>query len=149
VKLGVLTVLYQKMQFEEALDKLASMGAEAVEVGTGNYPGNAHCNLDDVLAGNKALDFGKAVESRGLILSALSQHGNPLHPDENVARGAHETWRKTVQLASELEVPVVNAFSGCPGDSESSKYPNWVTCPWPDDFLAILEWQWNSKVIPY
>ncbi|HXV99795.1 MAG TPA: sugar phosphate isomerase/epimerase, partial [Anaerolineae bacterium] len=28
-------------------------------------------------------------------------------------------------------------------------YPNWVTCPWPPDFLRILEWQWNEKVIPY
>jgi sugar phosphate isomerase/epimerase len=149
VKLGVLTVLYQKMQFEQALDKLSSMGAEAVEVGTGNYPGNAHCNLDEVMADGKALEFGKAVESRGLILSALSQHGNPLHPDESVAREAHDTWRKTVRLASELEVPVVNAFSGCPGDSAGSKYPNWVTCPWPDDFLSILDWQWNEKVIPY
>ena len=40
-------------------------------------------------------------------------------------------------------------FSGCPGDSETSRYPNWVTCPWPDDFLKILDWQWNEKVIPY
>jgi len=24
-----------------------------------------------------------------------------------------------------------------------------VTCPWPGDFLEILDWQWNEKVIPY
>jgi sugar phosphate isomerase/epimerase len=48
-----------------------------------------------------------------------------------------------------LEVPVVMAFSGCPGDHEGAKYPNWVTCPWPDDYLKILEWQWNDVVIPY
>jgi sugar phosphate isomerase/epimerase len=150
VKLGVLTVLYQNLALEEALDKLRSMGAEAVEIGTGNYPGNAHCNLDEVLVdGQTARNFGKAVESRGLMISALSQHGNPLHPEGSIAKAAHDIWRKTVQLASELEVPVVNAFSGCPGDSEDSKYPNWVTCPWPDDFLSILDWQWNEKVIPY
>jgi sugar phosphate isomerase/epimerase len=150
VKLGVLTVLYQKMPFEEALNKLKVMGAEAVEIGTGNYPGNAHCDLDRILGdGQQARNFGKAVESRGLFISALSQHGNPLHPDEAIAAKAHDTWRKTVQLASQLEVPVVNAFSGCPGDSEGSKYPNWVTCPWPEDFLAVLEWQWDEKVIPY
>src|SRR5205085_7474759 len=28
-------------------------------------------------------------------------------------------------------------------------WPNWVTCPWPDDFLKILEWQWNDIAIPY
>ena len=40
-------------------------------------------------------------------------------------------------------------FSGCPGDCENSQYPNWVTCPWPDDFGKILDWQWKEKVIPY
>jgi sugar phosphate isomerase/epimerase len=150
VKLGVLTVLYHELPVEEALDKLRSMGAEAVELGTGNYPGNAHCDLDQILAdGQRARNLRKAVESRGLMISALSQHGNPLHPDEAFAQKSHDTWRKTVQLAAELEIPVVNAFSGCPGDGQSSKYPNWVTCPWPDDFLSILEWQWNERVIPY
>jgi sugar phosphate isomerase/epimerase len=150
MKLGVLTVLYQQLPVEAALDKLRSMGAESVEFGTGNYPGNAHCDLDEVLAdAQRTNNFRKAVESRGLSISALSQHGNPLHPDESFAQKCHDTWRKTVQLASQLEVPVVNAFSGCPGDSEGSRYPNWVTCPWPGDFLSILEWQWNERVIPY
>ena len=150
MKLGVLTVLYQQLPVEEALDKLRSMGAEAVEFGTGNYPGNADCDLDEVLVDRqRTSNFRKAVESRGMTISALSQHGNPLHPDETFAQKCHDTWRKTVQLAEALEVPVVNAFSGCPGDSEGSKYPNWVTCPWPDDFLSILDWQWNERVIPY
>ena len=26
-------------------------------------------------------------------------------------------------------------FSGCPGDSPNAKWPNWVTCPWPPDYL--------------
>jgi sugar phosphate isomerase/epimerase len=43
---------------------------------------------------------------------------------------------------------VIN-FSGCPGDSEGSKRPNWVTCPWPPDYLETLEWQWTEKVGPY
>ena len=24
-----------------------------------------------------------------------------------------------------------------------------MTCPWPDDFAEILNWQWEVKVIPY
>ena len=28
-------------------------------------------------------------------------------------------------------------FSGCPGGSPDDKTPNWVTCPWPDDFAEI------------
>ncbi|HEY5986858.1 MAG TPA: sugar phosphate isomerase/epimerase [Streptosporangiaceae bacterium] len=150
MKLGVFTVLYQKLPFERALDKLASMGAEAVEIGTGNFPGNAHCKPQELLADpGSAKRFRKAVEKRDLFISGLSQHGNPLHPDTQIARQAHETWRATVQLAEMLEVPVVNAFSGCPGDQNGARYPNWVTCSWPDDYARVLEWQWSEKVIPY
>jgi sugar phosphate isomerase/epimerase len=150
MKLGVFTVPYQALPFEDALDKLASMGVEAVEIGTGNYPGSGHCQPHELLADQGAARrFADAVTSRGMIISALSQHGNPLHPDGEFARASHETWRATVRLAELLEVPVVCAFSGCPGDQEGARYPNWVTCPWPDDYLKVLEWQWNEKVIPY
>jgi hypothetical protein len=37
--------------------------------------------------------------------SALSCHGNPLHPQKDVADKAHETWCKTVLLA-EIEQPI-------------------------------------------
>ncbi len=52
-------------------------------------------------------------------------------------------------LAKRLEVPVVVTFSGCPGDSDDAKHPNWVTAPWPPEFLDVLEWQWEKKAIPY
>ncbi len=61
----------------------------------------------------------------------------------------HETFEKTVLLAEKLGVTRVIGFSGCPGDSDAAKYPNWVTCPWPDDFSQIVRWQWEQKVIPY
>jgi sugar phosphate isomerase/epimerase len=150
MKLGVFTVLYQSLPLEQALDKVKAMGAEAVEIGTGNYPSTAHCDAAELLADEaKARGLKETVESRDLFISAFSQHGNPLHPDPDVAREAHETWRNTVQLANLLEVPVVNAFAGCPGDSETSKHPNWVTCAWPPDYLEILEWQWSERIVPY
>ena len=150
MRLGVLTVLYQKLPLEQALDKIAAMGADAVELGTGNYPGNAHCDPDALLRNQAAAKkLAREVEARGLFISALSQHGNPLHPADEVAGRAHETWRRTVELAELLGVPVVNAFSGCPGDHPGARYPNWVTCPWPDDFTEVLNWQWNERVIPY
>jgi sugar phosphate isomerase/epimerase len=150
MRLGVFTVPYGNLPLADALEKLAGMGVEAVELGTGNYPGSAHCDPDVLLddAGARR-ELRSAVESRGMIISALSQHGNPLHPDAAVAAAAHGTWRKTVRLAAQLEVPVVNAFSGCPGSSETSTRPNWVTCWWPPEFAETLEWQWAEKVVPY
>jgi sugar phosphate isomerase/epimerase len=150
VKLGVFTVLYQDLTFEEALDKLAGLGVEAVEIGTGNYPGSSHCDPDQLLDdAAKREAFKQAVESRGLVISALSAHGNPLHPDEELAQGFHETWRKTVRLASQLGIETVIGFSGCPGDGPTARWPNWVTCAWPDDYLRLLEWQWDERVLPY
>ncbi len=40
-------------------------------------------------------------------------------------------------------------FSGCPGDSRHAKRPNWVTCPWPPEYLETLKWQWDEVVAPY
>jgi sugar phosphate isomerase/epimerase len=120
-----------------------------VELGTGNYPGNAHCHLS-MLDDRSELDaFRKKLADHGFSISALSCHGNALHPDAERARHDAEVSRKTVELAEKLGVPVVVDFSGCPGDSPASKQPNWVTCPWPPDYLDVLKWQWDEVVAPY
>jgi sugar phosphate isomerase/epimerase len=150
MKLGVFNTIYLQLPLEEALDKLVALGVSAIEIGTGNYPGDAHCRPDALLGDPRALDrFRKRIADRGLMISALSQHGNPLHPVADRARQHHQVWRHTVLLAEALEVPVVNAFSGCPGDHEGAHAPNWVTCSWPPDYREVLEWQWAEKVVPY
>lgn len=150
MKLGVFAVLFAQKSLEDALDYIASKGLQAVEIGTGGYPGNAHCDLDALLADEtKMKQFKHAVESRGLVISALSAHGNPLHPQKQIAKEFHDTIIKTIDLAQKLEVPVVNTFSGCPGDHENALYPNWPVAPWPNDFQEVLKWQWENKIIPY
>jgi sugar phosphate isomerase/epimerase len=150
MKLGLLTVVYEDLPVEEALDRIVELGFDAVELGTGNYPGNAHCDPDRLLADPRLLrELRKAVDARGLELTALSCHGNPLHPDLSLAEAANATWQQTVRLAEELEVPVVNTFSGCPGDRSGGVTPNWVTCPWPPEYAELLEWQWTEVAIPY
>ncbi|SFE04046.1 Sugar phosphate isomerase/epimerase [Bacillus sp. OV194] len=150
MKLGVFTVLFSDMQFEQMLDHVKKAGVKAVEIGTGNYPGNAHCNLDELLdSEEKRKNFLHQVKSRDLTISALSCHGNPLSPDQEFARQSHDTFVKTVDLANLLGVPVVNCFSGVPGDHEGAKYPNWPVTPWPNEYGDILKWQWEEKLIPY
>jgi sugar phosphate isomerase/epimerase len=150
MKLGVLTILFQERLWEETLDYLAAAGVQAVEVGTGGYGRNAHCDLESLLASKSAVDLYRlSVESRGMMISALSCHGNPLHPDAGLAHDHDQVYRQTITLAAELGVSVVNLFSGCPGDSETARYPNWVTCPWPPEYSELLAWQWERKVLPY
>ena len=150
MKLGVFLVLFSDKSFSEALDIAKEAGVEAVEIGTGNYPGDAHCKVDELLEDeNKLKKFKEEVEKRGLEISALSCHGNPLHPNPEIANSHRNIQRKTILLAEKLGIPRIITFSGCPGDSENSKYPNWVTCPWPEDYSEILKWQWEEKVIPF
>ncbi|WP_152391821.1 sugar phosphate isomerase/epimerase family protein [Paenibacillus guangzhouensis] len=150
MKLGVFAVLFAQKPLEEALDYIQSKGLQAVEIGTGGYPGNSHCKPEELLAdAGKLKAFKQAFDSRGLTISALSCHGNALHPQKDIAKPFHDDFMRTVELAERLEVPVVNGFSGCPGDHEGAKYPNWPVAPWPGDYQEILDWQWSNKVIPY
>ena len=149
MRLGIFTALFGGETFDQVLPRLKQLNISTVELGTGNYPGDAHCKLA-MLENNAALgEFQKVLADHGANISALSSHGNPLHPDR--ARAAHDrdVSRKTILLAEKLKIPVVIDFSGCPGDSLNASAPNWVTCPWPPDYLKVLDWQWNEVVAPY
>ena len=150
MKLCVLENLYAGLPFEESLSRLAALGVEALEIGAGGYPGKAHCNPAALLADKAALaKFKKTVADHGMPIAALAAHGNPVHPNAEIAKSFDTDFREAVLLAEELGVDTIVTFSGCPGDHPGAKYPNWVTCPWPEDFLAVLNYQWNDVILPY
>ena len=149
MRLGVFTPLLSQLPLASVLDKLKSLGIDTVELATGNYPGDAHCKLSMLEESSALAEFQKVLADHGASISALSCHGNALHPDKDRARHDREVSRKTILLAEKLNIPVVVDFSGCPGDSPQSTAPNWVTCPWPPDYLKVLDWQWNEVVTPY
>ncbi len=150
MKVGVFSAILSDLPLENALAHIAGLGCETVELGTGAYPGDAHCKPVELLASKpKREAFLAAVKASGLEISSLSCHGNPLHPNKKIAAAHHRVFADTVKLAGLIGVPVVTTFSGCPGDHAGAKYPNWVTCPWPPDFLTILDWQWNKVAVPY
>jgi sugar phosphate isomerase/epimerase len=149
MKVGVFTAVLGQLPLERVLAKLKGLNIDTVELGTGNYPGGPHCPLTMLDNAAERKDFRKLLKDAGFHISALSCHGNPLHPDREVAKNYAETSRKTIRLAEKLGVSTVVDFSGCPGDHERAKFPNWVTCPWPPEYLDVLAWQWEKKVIPY
>jgi sugar phosphate isomerase/epimerase len=150
MKLGLLTVMFGKKPLKEVLEVIRPLGLQTVELGTGNYPGNAHCNPQELLKSKSKRDELLAMlKGEGLEISALSCHGNALHPDKNFAKKSVDTLNETIKLAEALGVKTVIDFSGCPGSDEKSTQPNWVTCSWPPDYLEVLEWQWDKKVIPF
>lgn len=150
VRLGVFTVLFGDRPLEETLDYVKAQGLDAVEIGCGGYPGKAHCDPDRLLGDESALRaFRDAIEGRELVISALSVHGNPLHPQAQDRERYRREFRQAVKLAARLGVERVITFSGCPGDHPGARWPNWVTCAWPPDYQEILKYQWEQEAIPY
>ncbi len=150
MKLSVLANLYGHKSLDETLSILTGLGVHTVEIGAGGYPGKAHCNPAELLADEKKYEeFVATFKKYDVEICALAAHGNPLHPNKEIAAKYDEDFKNAVLLAEKLGVDTVITFSGCPGDHEGAKYPNWVTCAWPKDYIEILNWQWNEKVIPY
>lgn len=150
MKLSVLTVPLQGMPAEEAFSYLSSLGVEQVEIGTGGYTNDNHLKPSVYLNDDAKLsEFKEMCKKNNLGISALSCHGNPVHPDKAIAESYHQVFVDTCRLAQKLGVETVVTFSGCPGDCSASKHPNWVTCAWPNEYGDVLEWQWNEVLIPY
>lgn len=150
MKLGVLTNVLANLSLEEACAYFESKGVQMVEIGCGGYPGNDHCKPELLLNDEAALwEFKDTIARHHLEISALSSHGNMVHPNREIAEKFDNDLRNAVLMAEKLGVGVVNTFSGCPGGSAFDREPNWVTCPWPEDFLRILDYQWNEVLIPY
>ena len=149
MRVGVFTPLLSQLPLACGSKEASALQIDTVELGTGNYPGDAHCKLSMLEDISALAEFQKVLADHGATISALSCHGNALHPDKARAQHDREVSRKTILLAEKLGVPVVVDFSGCPGDSPNATAPNWVTCPWPPDYLKVLDWQWNEVVAPY
>jgi len=73
-------------------------------------PGDAHCKLamfEDAIA---LAEFQRILKDHGATISALSCHGNALHPDKARAQHDHEVSRRTILLAEKLGTSVGGRF---------------------------------------
>ena len=148
MKLGVMAAVFAGMKLDEALDYCQKVGLDAIELPCGAYPGDPW-RLGGIHRDKAKLKKLKArIQARGLEVHGVAVHGNPVHPNKRIAAAHHQAHRNGVMLAAELGTVAIN-FSGCPGGSPADRTPNFVTCPWPEDFARIAEYQWNKVVIPY
>ena len=150
MKLGVLTNMLGSWPFEKALELFTSLGIEMVEIGAGGYPGKQHADPAVLLHNETELQkYKDLLKKYNVEISAISCHGNPVHPNRAIAKNFDTEMRQAVLVAEKLGVHQINTFSGCPGDCPTSENPNWVTCPWPNEFGDILNYQWNDVLLPY
>jgi DNA-(apurinic or apyrimidinic site) lyase len=141
---GVLTVPLGDKPLPEALETLAGLGVDSVELGVGGYPGQDHVDRRQLLADEAArATLADHLDEHGLSVSALATHNNPLHPDPDRAETARQELLEAVTLADELDVDVVTCFSGLPAGGPDDEVPNWITAPWPPEHAEALEYQWD------
>src|SRR5882672_7599373 len=105
MKIVVFSVLFGKLSFPKMLERVSELGLDCVEIGTGAYPGSAHCDVERLLASKSAArDYLRQIRDAGLFISALSCQRNPIHPNAKIAREHHTAFERTVRLAKQLEV---------------------------------------------
>lgn len=152
MKLGVFGPVLYDRSFEEAMDKVVDYGLDTVEIACGNFVGDKHCKPTILLHDSKKLrTFEKTIRDRGLMISALSCHGNPLHPSRKISSAHAEAQRNAILLAEKLGVERIVLLAGCPGDPGGSRYPNWALPGMTGlgEEERLWEWQWREKVIPF
>ncbi|HSY35991.1 MAG TPA: sugar phosphate isomerase/epimerase [Acidobacteriaceae bacterium] len=151
MKLGLFTAVFNNLSLEEALTSIQRWPEiTMLEIGTGGWPGSPHLDVAALLGNRERISAYKhQLADAGLGISALSCHGNAVHPDPAIAERDDHVFRQTVELAEQMEVPVVVTFSGCPGGSPQDHTPNWITAAWPPEYAKALRWQWEERLIPY
>ena len=128
MKLGVFSPVLADMDLTDALAYLHGMGVEQMELGCGGFPGTAHADITELYKSKAAVDkINDAFGKNSITVSALSVHGNGVHPDKAVAKKATDELVAAIRTAKKLGTDRVVTFSGCPGDKMSS-CPNWITC---------------------
>lgn len=148
MKLGVMAACFGGMKLDDALNYCAEVGLDAIELPAGGYPGDPW-KLSGIHANKKKLaDLKAKIADFGLEVHGIAVHGNPVHPNKKLAEADQKAHRNAVMLAKEFKTVVIN-FSGCPGGCATDKTPNFVTCPWPDEFAAASDYQWNKVIIPF
>ena len=136
MQIGFCVVNYSEKPLEEVLKIAADNGYDCVELPS--YVGNVQVDAEDILKNHRAGELKKMVEGYGLRIASLSNHADsPLimgpYSDGTVSsckgtreekiRFGTESMIRSAQLAAELGVPAVVAFSGMENYGHINDWP--------------------------
>ena len=126
MKLGVLTVLLGDLSLDETPRYLKSLGVQQVEIGCGGTPGTAHADAVQFMEHPELIDqFMETINKYGLDIAALACHGNPVHPNKEIANAYHEQFEAAICLAEKIGVKT------SPAARATAKIPSTQTGPSP------------------
>lgn len=148
MQLAICTDVYADLSFTDMLDKVKSMGIDAVEMTAGGWGARKHVNTAELLSDeNKLQEFQAELEKRGMRISALNTSCNPLWPSETGEQYSKSMY-ECATLAGKLGVKKIVAMAGLPAGSPEDRTPNWITSTvsWPDFMAPAYEYQWEVTI---
>jgi sugar phosphate isomerase/epimerase len=150
MKLGVYNAILHDRSLPEALDVIAELGLDAIEINAGGFLLPLHIPVDDLLESQAARDeYLGLFEEKGVALAGLNANGNPLHPDPAIGPKHSEDLRRAIRVAGALGQTRVVTMSGLPGGEPGATVPNWVVNAWNSGSLDILDYQWDQVAVPF
>ena len=150
MKLGVVSMSLHMFEFEEGLDAARRLGMEAIEIGCAGFHAPRFGDPEVLLADRNELEWWQeAIADRGLEVSALAVHGQPLTPDREVAAAYSRQFRQACELGQAVGVDRLTLLGGLPEGAEGDRTPCWVAVPFPLENPDVLRWQWEERVLPY
>ncbi len=150
MKLGVYDAILHDRPLGDALDVVARLGLDGIEINSGGFLPPVHLPVDDILGSQAAReDYLGAFAEKGLALQGLNCNGNPLHPDPAIGPKHAEELRRSIRVAGALGQTRVVTMSGLPGGHPGATKPNWVVNAWNSGYLDMLDHQWDEIAVPF
>jgi len=150
MKLGVYDAILHDRSLDEALDVVAGLGLDGIEVNSGGFLAPVNLPVDQLLESQSARDdYLARFASQGLELQGLNCNGNPLHPDPAIGPKHAEDLRRSIRVAGVLGQTRVVTMSGLPGGHPGALTPNWVVNAWNSGYLDMLDHQWDEVAVPF
>lgn len=148
MQLAICTDVFADLSYTDMLDRVKSLGIDAVEMTAGGWGARKHCPTAELLADDaKLADYKAELDKRGMRISALNTSCNPLWPSKT-----GEQYKKSMydcaELAGKLGVKKIVAMAGLPAGSPTDTTPNWITSTisWPDFMAPAYEYQWKVTI---
>lgn len=151
-EIGMVTEAMVNKPLPEVMDWVVAAAPEitGLEIGTGAYAPTNHCDMPRLLKESGSRQAWKTeIEARGLHIAALNCWGNPLHPDETIARAHDAALRDTIRLTGELGLDRIVALAGCPAGSAGDATPHFAGGGWLPYLESIYPRQWEQRIQDY
>lgn len=148
MKLAICTDVFADLSYTDMLDKVKSLGIDAVEMTAGGWGARKHCPTAELLADDtKLAEYKQELEKRGMEIAALNTSCNQLWPCET-GKEYSDSMYDCVVLASKLGVKKIVCMSGLPAGSENDTTPNWITSSVTmTAYMApTVEYQWKTTI---